>query len=192
MRCPSHPERETSEFCRDCGSPACSVCLAGPGLCRRCAAERGAVDERRQFATTRTALPSEAPEEPRRRSWRDLSMLAKFLAVYVLVVAVVAGLPWGMGSFGGFTQTVLGWLGVAAGVLMTMARPAGWWLGLFWALAQALEVVVGGHALNRQCLSLGANFNVNGLGLGLNVVGVILVVLFVATRGQFLTEEGRA
>jgi hypothetical protein len=47
---------------------------------------------------------------------------------------------------------------------------------------------VGGHALNHQCLYLGGHVAVNDLGLGLNLVGVILTVLFLVVRRQFLEE----
>jgi len=96
--------------------------------------------------------------------------------------------PWNLGSFGSVSQTALGWLGIAAGVLMVMARPVGWWLGLIWALAQALEVVIDKHPLNHQCLYFGGNMLTNGSGVGLNLVGVILVGLFIVTHRQFVEE----
>jgi hypothetical protein len=182
MRCHLHPDREAGTVCPDCGNPVCTECANPEGRCRRCAAER----------STGAAVAEEPSCRKGGRGFRDLSLPARFLAVYVLVVGVIAGIPWGIGCFGDFTQTALGWLGVAAGVLMMMAKPAGWWLGLLWALAQALEVIVGGHAVNHQCLYLGGHLSVNGVGLGINLVGVILVVLSLAVRRQFLQESAEA
>jgi hypothetical protein len=180
MKCHWHAERETSRFCPDCGEPACDDCLGPDGRCAACGSPQSpSVD-------ARTAGPQ--TPAPERRRFKELSTLAKAVALFTLIIGVIAGVPWGMDSVPGFCQTVLGWLGVAAAVLMMRVHPVGWWLGLVWAIAQVVEIIVENEPLNRQVLFLGGSTTTNGVGLGLNMVGIILVVLYLCVRKQFIRE----
>jgi hypothetical protein len=192
--CCEHGEREADGFCRDCGSAVCSQCApaeADGRVCTACAREQRQAHEASVPAVAASASVGAAVAAVPRRGFRELSVLAKFLAIYVLVVSAITGFPWGMDSFGGFTQTALGWMGLAAAVLMIMARPLGWWLGLAWSLAQVVPVIVERQCLNRQFLAVSWTQTVNGDGFGINAVGIILAVLFLLVRRQFLEGYAR-
>jgi hypothetical protein len=136
--------------------------------------------------TAERLCPACSAEASPPRCFRDLSTLAKVLAVYALIAGAICSLspPW-FDSLPSFTQSALGGIGVAAGILMIGANRAGWAMGLCWSAAQILLLYVDGRSLNRQFLDLHANFLTNGMGLGINAVGIILTILFWKVRSQF-------
>jgi hypothetical protein len=113
------------------------------------------------------------------RGYRTLGGLSKGLIVYVFVVCGIVLL----GRLGHFTpvgipQMLLAGLGILAAVLMCKGERAGWGLGVAWSCAQIVEIIVSGTALNRQFLHVGVTFTANGAGFGINLVGIVLLVLF--------------
>lgn len=119
-----------------------------------------------------------------------LGGLSKGLIVYLFAVTgivLLSGL-FGIGSMAALTQMCLAGLGLTAAVCMCRHLAVGWVLGTLWAAAQIVAVAAGGGWLNRQVLYLGINFVSGGSGLGLNLVGVILLVLFLKARRADSTE----
>jgi len=76
-------------------------------------------------------------------------------------------------------------LGVAAGVLIWRMHPSGWVLGVIWAALQIVTVYIGGASLNKMFFFIGGSFNTNGSGLGINIVGIVLLVLFIRGMKQY-------
>jgi hypothetical protein len=65
---------------------------------------------------------------------------------------------------------------------MLKGNPAAWRLGILWAALQIVTVVVHGEVINQQIFHLGMNFQTIVQGLGLNLVGIILLILFIKDK----------
>ena len=118
-----------------------------------------------------------------------LTGLGKFLVIYTLLITgfwLVSTLFMGGHFFSLTPQTIVGSLlavlGLTAGIMILKGKPAGWNLGMLWSGLQIIELFVRHQPLNRQVLQLGANFLTNGDGLGINLVGIILLILFIKAK----------
>ncbi|MCK4565161.1 MAG: hypothetical protein KAU94_10865 [Verrucomicrobia bacterium] len=107
-----------------------------------------------------------------------LGGLGKFLVCYTFLVC---GLMWllSLGHFRPSIALLLAALGIVAAVLICKGSRTGWVLGTLWAGVQILPIVAAGAILNRQILHLGILSTTNGSGIGFNLVGVILLILFI-------------
>jgi hypothetical protein len=119
--------------------------------------------------------------------FQALSGLGKFLVVYTLLVTgfglVSTVLSDGMhltesSLFGG----LLALLGLLAGIHILRGKPIGWSLGIIWSALQIVTVILRGQIINQQVFHLGANFHTNGQGFGINLVGIVLLVLFIKAK----------
>lgn len=116
-------------------------------------------------------------------SFHALSGLGRFLVIYTLVISGIKLLSlFAAFSLPGFIGCLLAAIGLTAGILILKGHPAGWNLGIAWAALQFITVIIHGQVLNIQVLHLGFNFNVNGQGFGVNLVGLILLILFIKAR----------
>ena len=122
---------------------------------------------------------------------QSLTGLGKFLAIYAIIVGGI-GLaaplyhgvnigPW-LFTIPNILGSVLSGLGLLAGIFMLKGNPSGWSLGILWSALQIVTVVVHGEIINKQIFHLGMNFHVTGLGLGINLVGIILLILFIKDK----------
>lgn len=128
-----------------------------------------------------------APAPNQSRSFQALTGLGKFLVLYILLVTgfwlISSLLAGGMhltetSLFGG----LLALLGLFAGMQILRGHPIGWNLGMAWSALQIVSVIIRGQIVNQQVFRLGTNFQVNGQGFGINLVGIILLVLFIRAK----------
>lgn len=128
-----------------------------------------------------------APSPNQSRGFQALTGLGKFLVVYTLLVTGI----WLISSllFGGMRLTeaslfggMLSLLGLFAGIQILRGHPIGWNLGIAWSALQIVTVIIRGQIVNQQVFRLGANFHANGQGLGINLVGIILLILFIKAK----------
>ncbi len=112
--------------------------------------------------------------------FHSLTGLGKFLVCYTFMVC---GLVWvfGIAHFPprGISSMLLALLGIVAAVLICRGSRAGWVLGIIWAAAQIVPIIVNNTVLNRQILLVGNTWTTNGDGAGFNVVGLVLMILFI-------------
>lgn len=150
--------------------PYCAeVIPGGVSVCPECRSElRGSVE-------------AAAPAGP--RSFRTLGGLSKTLIVYQLAVCGIVILS-GIWGFRGaaIAQMLLAAVGFVSAVLMCKGNKSGWGLAIAWACAQIVVVIVSNIPLNRQLAHLGAHTTTNGDGLGINLVGIVLLILLIAAR----------
>ena len=118
-----------------------------------------------------------------------LTGLGKFLVIYTLLITgfwLVSTLLAGGHFFSMSPQTVIGSLlavlGLVSGIMIIKGKPVGWGLGILWAILQIVEIIANYQPLNRQVLHLGINTVTNGSGLGINLLGIILLVLFIKAK----------
>jgi hypothetical protein len=112
-----------------------------------------------------------------------LSTLDQVLAVTVILISGI----YLLSHHAFFSQGVamlLAILGIVSGVLILKRNPLGWTLGIIWSAAQIIEFILAGHAINRQLFHLGGTFQSNGAGLGINLVGVLFLILFIKASNQ--------
>ena len=103
-----------------------------------------------------------------------LGGLAKFLVCYLFLICGIQFIPpWNI------TAVLLAALGIVAGVMICKGSRTGWGLGTLWAGVQILPIVAAGAILNRQILHLGILSTTNGSGIGFNLVGLVLLILFI-------------
>ena len=167
---------ESARPARSAGSMTCPYCAesipAGSASCPEC----------------RSTLDTISNRSADGSGWHSLSGLGRFLALYSILVGTI-GLastllhggtmgPW-LFSLSG---SLLSALGLLAGVLMLKGRSAGWGLGMLWSALQIVTVVVHGEIINQQIFHLGYSYHVNGHGLGINLVGIILLILFIKDK----------
>jgi hypothetical protein len=123
----------------------------------------------------------------RSRGFQALSGLGKFLVIYTLLVAgfwlVSSVLANGISItesslFGG----LMALLGLLAGIQILRGNSIGWSLGITWSALQIVTVIIRGQIVNQQVFHLGANFHTNGQGFGINLVGIILLPLFIKAK----------
>ena len=134
-----------------------------------------------------TRLDAAGPgRAPRERSFRTLSGLSKFLIIYEIIVCGIVLLSFGwLRNPLVLSGTLLAVLGLASALLMCKGNRIGWALGIAWACAQAVEIIMQNTILNRQVLTVGFRFAQNGAGLGVNVVGIVLLVMFVLAAREW-------
>ena len=116
-----------------------------------------------------------------------LGGLGKFLVCYMFLVCGLQFIPsWNI------TAVLLATLGIFSAALICKGSPTGWMLGKLWAGIQIIPVVLNGIFLNQQGLDLKILSTTNGSGIGFNLVGVILLILFVkATPSKPKRHERR-
>jgi hypothetical protein len=115
--------------------------------------------------------------------FRSLSGLGKFLVVYTLLVSgyLLLDLFFRFNSVSVIT-VLLPALGLTAGIMILKGRSGGWKLGMLWSALQIVPVIVHYQTLNEQLFHLGIKQQTNGLGLGINLVGIILLILFIKAK----------
>lgn len=132
-----------------------------------------------------TAPPPPAPRDDAGESGiRALGGLGKFLLLYTFLVTAVVILTGIMPphSAASMCQVGLAGLGLFAVVLITRGNPAGFGLGALWGGLQIPLVIVNHAVVNRQLFTININWIVNGDGLGINLVGIVLLILFIKAR----------
>jgi hypothetical protein len=140
----------------------------------------------------RTSLRTETgvPVVSAPRSFRDLSGLSKFLVVYQFLICGTV-LFWTcsylLSPVG--IQGLLAGLGIISAILMCKGNKLGWSLGVVWSSLQIITVVVGNTAHTPQVFPIGSVTTTNGSGLGLNIVGIILLVLFIRAGKDWKTQQ---
>ncbi len=124
----------------------------------------------------------------------SLTGLGKFLVCYTfLVCGIVALSLLGRLSPTAVGPMLLAGLGIVAAVLICKGSQTGWVLGALWGGIQMLPVVVDGTVLNRQFFHVGILQTSNGSGIGFNLVGLVLLIMFVtaARRAGTQRQQGR-
>lgn len=153
------------------GTATCPYCAepipAGSGICPECSSK----------LTPFTAAPSPG------NGFQALSGLGKFLVVYTLLVTGYTLLHlFFKFDLNSATTVLLATLGLAAGILILKGRPSGWKLGMLWAALQIIPIIVHYQPINEQFFHFGIKSQTNGQGLGFNLVGVILLILFIKAK----------
>lgn len=116
-----------------------------------------------------------------------LSTFSKSMVIYTLVVS---GFVLATGFVPGnkvlyqmdILNLLLAGLGLTAGILMFKGKAAGWGLAMLWAALQIITIVVHSEVINQQVFHFGINFHTNGQGLGINLVGIILLILLIKAK----------
>ena len=75
-------------------------------------------------------------------------------------------------------------LGLLAGIQILRGKSIGWNLGIAWSALQIVTVIIHRQIVNQQVFHLGANYHTNGQGFGINLVGIILLVLFIKAKSD--------
>lgn len=114
----------------------------------------------------------------------SLGTLNGVLICYCAVVGLIVGLSClrNIAHLASICQFSLAVLALFAAYMMFKRNPVGWTLGMVWSGLQIIEVIINRTAINRQFLHVGANFLTNGTGLGINIIGIVLLVLFIKAR----------
>jgi predicted amidophosphoribosyltransferase len=149
--------------------PYCAESIASDGgICPECGSN---------LAIPFTAPPSAGS------GFQALSGLGKFLVVYTLLVSgyILLHLFFKFDSNSAFTA-LLAALGLAAGIMILRDHPSGWKLGMLWSALQIVPVIIHYQPINEQFFHLGIKNHVNGQGLGFNLVGLILLILFIKAK----------
>lgn len=153
---------------------------AGLRTCPYCAEAISNTDDRCPECSSNL----DRPVPPLRGSgFQSLSGLGKVLVVYTLLVSgsKLLSLFFSFG-FGAGIGVLLSALGLAAGIMILKNRSGGWGLGILWAALQIVTVIIHGEIINQQLFHIGMNFHTNGQGLGINLVGIILLILFIKAK----------
>jgi len=111
-----------------------------------------------------------------------LSGLGKFLVLYLFAVCTIIMLSLfrhGVFAYPSLSfQALMAGFGIVAGVLICKGNRAGWTMALWWAGLQIIPVTFDCITPNKQLFHVGVHFTANCGGLGLNLVGVLLLILF--------------
>lgn len=115
--------------------------------------------------------------------FQSLSGLGKFLIVYTLLVSgYTLWHHFFRFDFNSAATTLLSGLGLAAGILILKGKQVGWKLGILWSALQIVPIIMYHQTMNQQYFHFGIKNQVNGLGLGLNIIGIILLILFIKAK----------
>jgi hypothetical protein len=115
--------------------------------------------------------------------FQSLTGLGKFLVVYTLLVSGQTLLQhFFRFDFASAISVLLSGLGLAAGILILKGRAAGWKLALWWSALQIIPIIIRYLTINEQFFHFGIKNQVNGMGLGLNLIGLILLILFIKAK----------
>lgn len=119
-----------------------------------------------------------------RYGFNALSGLGKFLVIYLFGVCIweLLHAPWALMQPLAWFGEILAVVGIVSGVLILKGRSAGWTLGMVWAALQIVSPSIQGVALTQQVFHLGINFQFNGVGAAINLVGIVLLVLFIKAK----------
>jgi hypothetical protein len=176
MRCYLHTERTTELTCAGCGSAICAQCCTpkarGP-FCPQCLEDWDSPP----VSPERSTL-----ERPGR--FQRLSVGAKFLTLSTIALSVAAMIPPTTAIACGIAL-----IGLIGGFLLWQRAPAGWYLGMLWALCQVIVVRTNGEWLNAQGVSANVGITINRIGVSVNAIGVLLVIAFIMLRREFLESQ---
>jgi len=154
---------------------------AGAGVCPEC-------------ATTLDQAPSElAGTQTRLHAFHALPRTGKFLVIYMFVVCTIvllAGSGWGL-SLHDIVPAVLAGLGIVSAVLLCKGRPLGWSLAILWAALQVPVISVNDVELNNQIFGFDITQTTNGTSIGLDVVGVVLLIIAIVARNRAMEKQTR-
>lgn len=163
---------ETTKAPATSGTAICPYCAesisAHAGICPECGSN---------LAVPFTAQPNTDSV------FQSLSGLGKFLVVYTLLVSgyILLKLFFKFDSNSAITA-LLAALGMAAGILILRGQSAGWKLGMLWSALQIVPIIVHYQPINEQFFHIGIKNQINGQGLGFNLVGLILLILFIKAK----------
>ena len=128
--------------------------------------------------------------QPGGNGFHSLTGLGKFLVCYTIMICALVWLLTPLYYGGGILLVkMLALLGLAGAVLICKGVRAGWILCMFWAGLQMISFIVNGVTLNRQILHVGINWTTNGSGFDFNVVGLVLLILFIKAKVAFCRNQ---
>ena len=169
---PEEGERLLTSLEQRCrGSQRCPFCAeeipAHVALCPEC-------------RTPLAALPAGTGARPAGGGFHGLTGLGKFLVCYTFLICgvVLLSSPLLFASVV-VPGKLLAMLGLVSAFLICKGIRAGWVLSIIWAALQIVPIALNGIIFNRQILHLGVNWATNGSGVGFNIVGLILFILFI-------------
>lgn len=122
--------------------------------------------------------------------FQALPGLGKFLVVYMFAVCLIvllSSLRFGP-SLRSAIPVAMSGLGIIAGVLLCKNNRKGWGLAMLWSGLQIPVVVVHGTELTKQFLHIGIIFTSNLNGTGINLVGIILLILFIVAKKKTMAS----
>jgi hypothetical protein len=149
-------------------------------VCPFCAetipAETSICPECGSVLTTATAAPVKA-----QNGFHALPGLGRFLVIYTFFVcgAVLLINLFSFGFLHSLSTVLLAGLGLTGAILICKESRMGWILCTLWAGIQIVPIILNGTLLNQQLLHLGVFSTSNGSGIGFNLVGLILLILFI-------------
>jgi hypothetical protein len=126
--------------------------------------------------TTARAVPVKAQD-----GFHALPSLGRFLVIYTFFVcgAILLINLFTFGFLHSLPTVLLAGFGLTGAILICKESRIGWILCTLWAGIQIVPVILNGTLLNRQLLHLGISSTMNGNGIGFNLVGLILLILFI-------------
>jgi hypothetical protein len=103
------------------------------------------------------------------------------LIVYMLVVgALILVFRWPPNQTLLFLpMKLMAVMAITSAILMIYDKKLGWYLGIIWSCLQIVLIYMSFGCLNKQFFVLQYYFLFNGNGIGINLVGIILLVLFI-------------
>ena len=103
------------------------------------------------------------------------------LIVYMLVVgALILVFRWPPNQTLLFLpMKLMAVMAITSAILMIYDKKLGWYLGIIWSCLQIVLIYFSFGCINKQFFVLQYYFLFNGNGIGINLVGIILLVLFI-------------
>jgi len=108
----------------------------------------------------------------------------------VCTIVLLAGSGWGL-SLHDIVPAVLAGLGIVSAVLLCKGRPLGWSLAILWAALQVPVISVNDVELNNQIFGFDITQTTNGTSIGLDVVGVVLLIIAIVARNRAMQKQTR-
>jgi hypothetical protein len=131
-----------------------------------------------ECSSTLGAHMAPAAAQQNGNGFHALSGLGKFLVCYTFLIC---GIMLLRGLFHFSLSMALAGLGIIGAALICKGSRAGWKLATLWAGIQMIPIAVNGIILNQQLLNMRYIQTTNGSGIGFNLVGLILLILFIKT-----------
>lgn len=137
-------------------------------------------------------LEGEVQKAPAQSQRVPSGKISLFLAYYMLIIGIIVfSLYWPhhhKALIFALPMKLMALMAVISAILILKKNIIGWYLGAAWSALQIILLYTSYTCINKQFFVLQINFLTNGNGLGLNFVGIILLILFIAAWKEWSTK----